>query len=179
MHINILTKALSIFILVFSTANLAVAYNSIRKAGDNLQIALPLTAAGLTLYNNDTDGAIELSKSLATTVGITDILKYSINEKRPNGGDFSFPSGHTSISFSSAEFMRQRYGHNVGVPAYLLATFVGYSRIESKQHYPHDVLAGAFIGIISSHLFTTPFQKFQVTLTGDTQNINVTMVRYF
>ena len=75
--------------------------------------------------------------------------------------------------------MQQRYGNNFGTPAYLMETFVGYSRIESKEHYPHDVLAGALIGMISSHLFTTPFQQFQLNLTGDAKNINFTMVRYF
>ena len=50
--------------------------------------------------------------------------------------------------------MRERYGWGYGVPAYALASFVGYSRVESRQHYAPDVIAGAAIGILSSCLFT-------------------------
>ena len=45
--------------------------------------------------------------------------KYSLDERRPNGGKESFPSGHTSISFSAAEFMRKGYGWEYGVPGCL------------------------------------------------------------
>jgi len=85
-------------------------------------------------------------------------LQYTIDEKRPNGEPHSFPSGHTSISFASAEFVRNRYGWKYGLPAYVLASFVAYSRVEAKQHYIHDVLAGAAIGIVSSYLFTRPYE---------------------
>jgi membrane-associated phospholipid phosphatase len=54
--------------------------------------------------------------------------------------------------------MRKRYGWEYGIPAYVAATFVAYSRVESKQHYTHDVIAGAAIGIGSSYLFTRPYK---------------------
>src|SRR5437867_3085874 len=86
------------------------AADTIETAGDILQFVLPATAAGLTLGYRDGQGALQLGESLAVTLGATYALKYTVDEQRPNGGSHSFPSGHTSVSFSAAEFMRERYG---------------------------------------------------------------------
>jgi membrane-associated phospholipid phosphatase len=40
------------------------------------------------------------------------------------------------------------------VPAYAVATFVAYSRVESKRHWTSDVIAGGAIGIASNLVFT-------------------------
>src|SRR5438876_165793 len=98
------------------------AADGIQTAGDVLQFVLPATAGGLTLGYRDGQGALQLGESLAVTLGVTYALKYSIDERRPNGGSQSFPSGHTSISFAAAEFMRKRYGWEYGVPAYGVAS---------------------------------------------------------
>jgi membrane-associated phospholipid phosphatase len=140
------------------------AADSIETAGDVFAVALPAAAAGLTLGFRDAPGAWQLGKSIPLTLGVTYGLKYSIDEKRPNGNNQSFPSAHTSISFASAEFVRKRYGWEFGIPAYAAATFVAYSRVESKQHYTRDVIAGAAIGIGSSYLFTRPYKGWHVQL---------------
>src|SRR4051794_36238822 len=98
------------FVFLASAGLTALGSDAIQTSGDIIQIVLPVTAAGMTLYNHDSDGAFQFAKSAALTVGITYALKYGVDEKRPNGGGQSFPSGHSSISFSSAEFMRKRYG---------------------------------------------------------------------
>jgi membrane-associated phospholipid phosphatase len=150
-------------ILLCLTARVtASASDSVATAGDILQYVLPATAAGLTLAYRDGQGALQFGESAAVTLGVTYGLKYTVNETRPNGGHQSFPSGHTSISFSSAEFMRKRYGWEYGVPAYALASFVAYSRVEAGQHHPHDVVAGAAIGIVSSYIFTRPYKGWHV-----------------
>ena len=41
------------------------------------------------------------------------------------------------------------YGKKIGIPAYIVATLVGVSRIENGSHFPSDVVFGATIGIIS------------------------------
>src|SRR5216683_3286596 len=145
------------------------AADGIQTAGDVLQFVLPATAGGLTLGYHDGQGALQLGESLAVTLGVTYALKYTIDERRPNGGSQSFPSGHTSISFSSAEFMRKRYGWEYGVPAYAAASFVAYSRVESGEHHPHDVVAGAGIGILSSYIFTRPYKGWTASVEGDTK----------
>jgi membrane-associated phospholipid phosphatase len=79
----------------------------------------------------------------------TSILKYSVQRTRPDESNrLSFPSGHTSTAFSLATVANQHYGWKVGVPAYLLASGIGLSRIEKDKHYLSDVLAGATLGVI-------------------------------
>ena len=151
--------------------------DAIRSAGDILQYALPGAAAGLTLGNWDGTGALEFGESAVLTLGATYALKYSVDERRPNGGRQSFPSGHTSISFAAAEFMRKRYGLEYGIPAYGLASFVAYSRVESNEHYAHDVIAGAGIGILSSYIFTKPYKGWQVEIDADTRHWGFRLTR--
>jgi membrane-associated phospholipid phosphatase len=130
------------------------ASDGVRKTGDVFQYLLPATAAGLTIGFKDREGALQFGKAALLTGGLTLLLKLTIDERRPDGGRQSFPSGHTSISFVSAEFLRRRYGWKIALPVYAAAVFVGYSRVESKRHYVHDVVAGAAIGMGSSWLFT-------------------------
>ena len=161
---DILRTIILLFVILnFIAAGVDVrADDGIETAGNILTIALPVAAAGLTLGLWDGQGALELGESAALTLGISYGLKYTIDETRPNGESYSFPSNHTSISFASAEFIRKRYGWEYGIPAYIAATFVGYSRVESKEHYTHDVIAGAAIGIGSSYLFTQPYKGWQI-----------------
>ena len=153
------------------------ASDGIETAGDILSFLLPAAAAGLTVGFMDTEGMLQFGESAALTLGVSYGLKYTINEKRPNGGDYSFPSNHTSISFASAEFMRKRYGWEYGIPAYIAAAFVGYSRVESNQHYTHDVIAGAVIGIGSSYLFTQPYKGWQIGLDIDHEYYGIILSR--
>jgi len=168
--------------MVFFLATIAPsvrASDAIASAGDILQIALPITAAGLTLAYWDGKGAIEFGESASVTLGVTYALKYGVNETRPDGGHQSFPSAHTSISFSAAEFMRKRYGWGYGVPAYALASFVAYSRVEAREHYPHDVIAGAAIGIVSSYIFTRPYKGWRVQADADGRYWGIRLSRNF
>jgi len=146
--------------LLFSNA--AFASDAVERAGDILQVVLPASGAGIALALNDRDGLTQLAKSGALMLALTFGMKYTIPATRPDGGDHSFPSGHTSITFSSAEFIRERYGWNYGIPAYVAASFTGYSRVESKRHYSRDVIAGAVIGIGSSLLFTEPYKDWHI-----------------
>ena len=131
----------------------------IERAGDILELAMPLTAYGMTFVFDDYEGRRNFSKSFLSTMGTTYALKYSIQDERPDGGGQSFVSGHTSVAFSSAAFIQRRYGWKYGIPAYLCASFVGWSRVQSGKHYTDDVLRGAAIGILSSYIFTRPYNK--------------------
>jgi membrane-associated phospholipid phosphatase len=145
----------------------ARAGDAIQSAGDALQLALPAAAGGMTLWYRDWPGTLQFGASAGVTLGVTYLLKYTVNETRPNGGSQSFPSAHTSISFSAAEFMRKRYGWEYGIPAYAAASFVAYSRVEANEHHPRDVIAGAGIGIISSYIFAKPYKGWQVQADAD------------
>jgi membrane-associated phospholipid phosphatase len=151
--------------------------DGIETAGDILQLVLPVSAAGLSLGLQDYRGTLQFAESFALTEGVTYGLKYTVNEPRPNGGSHSFPSAHTSVSFSAAEFLRKRYGWEYGIPAYAAASFVAYSRVESQEHYPHDVIAGAGIGILSSYIFTRPYKGWYVKAQGYGKSIELTVSR--
>jgi membrane-associated phospholipid phosphatase len=168
---------LAFFSFYLTTDVGARAADNIETAGDILQYVLPATAGGLTLGYQDYKGTLQFGESAALTLGATYGLKYAVNERRPNGGSGSFPSAHASISFSAAEFMRKRYGWEYGVPAYAAASFVAYSRVEAREHYPHDVIAGAAIGIASSYLFTRPYKGWHIQAEGDARYIGIRLCR--
>jgi membrane-associated phospholipid phosphatase len=136
--------------------------DGLTNTGDVMAYVLPATALGLTAYYKDSAGAWQLGQSAAIGMATTFALKYTVNARRPNGDPHSFPSGHATITFSSAEFLRIRYGWKLGLPAYLFASFVGYSRVHANVHYYCDVFAGAAIGIASSYLMTTSFKGWAI-----------------
>ena len=75
-------------------------------------------------------------------------IKYVVGRERPDKSNKrSFPSGHTSNSFLTATVAQEIYGSTVGVPAYLMATLSGLSRIQDNKHYLSDVIFGATLGI--------------------------------
>lgn len=135
------------------------AEDSIELAGDVLQFVLPAAAYGMTFGFQDPEGRIQYTKSLALSTAVTWGLKLSVDRERPNGGSYSMPSGHASVAFSGASFIQRRYGWEYGIPAYMAATFVAFSRVHSDDHFVEDVAVGAFIGIISTYLFTDPYER--------------------
>jgi membrane-associated phospholipid phosphatase len=142
----------------------AHASDTVETAGDIVQVAVPATALALTFLLDDPEGRRPLALSFATTMALTYGLKYAIDRDRPEEGSKSFPSGHTSAAFSGASFIQRRYGWNLGIPAYIAASFVGWTRVHVDVHYVDDALAGAAIGIVSTYLFTEPIAgKFHLT----------------
>jgi membrane-associated phospholipid phosphatase len=136
------------------------------KTATVLQIMIPSIAYGTTRYFDDEEGQIQFYKSFGTNIGVTYGLKYGVKRERPNREDnYSFPSGHTSATFQSASFIHKRYGLKYALPAYIGATFVGWSRVYSEQHYTHDVVAGAVIGSGFSYYFTTPYKYRDINVT--------------
>ncbi len=173
-------KSLSLivsFVCLLSLVQQAKAASDIEVAGDILQILIPSTAYGTTLYLHDEKGETQMYQSFFTTFGITQGLKYGINRKRPNGGNHSFPSGHTSAAFQGAAFIHQRYGLKPAIPAYVGAAFVGYSRIYADKHFGSDVLAGALIGTLSSFYFTKPYQGFHISPTANNDDYGLQIAK--
>ncbi|MCC6234856.1 MAG: phosphatase PAP2 family protein [Verrucomicrobiales bacterium] len=174
-------RTLLVAALTISVCSPSHGGDAIEASGDILQFVLPTVALGATIIHRDDrdgrrwdrKGTLQLGEGLATAMGVTFALKYALDTDRPNGGHHSMPSGHTSISFASAEFLRKRYGWEWGIPAYAVASWVGYSRVESDNHYPADVVVGAGIGILSSYIFTRKHKGWNVDVTGDTQSVGL------
>lgn len=142
----------------------------------NKAIAPVMIAAPVGLYigskiDNNAYGensAVLLALSELTTAGVTQGIKYLVKRPRPfrtlNSvylsdtsavkGSYSFPSGHTSASFSMATSLTLSYPDEpvliAGLFTYAAITSLG--RIYSGVHYPSDVLAGMAIGAGSAAL---------------------------
>ncbi len=149
--------------------------NGWNDAGRVGEVALVAAALGKTIAEKDGAGARQFAFNMGSTVAATEVLKRAVGSERPNGrNDRSFPSGHTSISFSAAGHLHARYGWEWGAPALAAAAFVGWSRVEAKQHRWEDVIAGALLGTASAHLFTTPLDaRVKLLPWGDTQGAGV------
>lgn len=148
----------------------------IEDIGHYTQIGLPLSALGVSIIKGDTKGMIQLTKSFVVESVIVIGLKRSINRKRPSGGKYSFPSGHTALSFMSSTYLWKRYGWEYGIPATALAAFVGYSRFGTDEpvHFFSDVVVGAVIGIGSSWIFTKKQESnMEVDIIGDMSYIGL------
>lgn len=136
---------------------------------DILALALPASAYLLTWKEQDRDGAWSLARSLGLSALSTLALNSVIDKDSPNGkSNDAFPSGHATIAFSAAAFIQKRYGWKPGIPAYAVASYVGWLRIDTDDHDFADVAGGAAIGIISSYLLTEPFgDKVQASAWAD------------
>ena len=75
------------------------------------------------------------------------LLKVSVRRERPNGSNYSFPSGHTAASFATASVLETLEGPAFGVPAFLAAGLIGFTRIDHNDHYLSDVIGGAALGL--------------------------------
>ena len=149
----------------------------IKNIGDVLIYIVPSAAFGMTLGAKDYEGMKQLTESGVLGMGIVTTLKYTVHSTRPNGNSQSFPSGHAAITVLSAEFMRKRYGWQYGLPAYVIATYVSYSRVQSKQHYIRDVLTGAAIGFSSSFFITEPNKNWIVQPVVGSSYLGVNLSR--
>ena len=83
----------------------------------------------------------------------------------------SFPSGHTSGSFSAMFALYRWVPKKIGVPALILASLVAISRLYVGVHHPTDVLGGLIIGFICSvwayHLVKLVQKKLEAKKTND------------
>jgi membrane-associated phospholipid phosphatase len=159
-------KLLVIFIIISFCQTIFSQNKTLETSGDVLLFAMPIAALGSTIIVGDGQGTLQFSKGFLLNQTLTIGLKIIVKKQRPNLENYnSFPSGHTSTTFQSASFIQKRYGWKYGIPAYLLAGFTGYGRINAEKHDIYDVLAGAVIGIGSTYLFTTPYQQEHMELT--------------
>ena len=129
--------------------------------------SIPFIIAGLALFYNYRIAVFLLVSQLAVGL-VSRIMKEAWNESRPiiyfkdNFPDInlhqvdgvkihsfhSFPSGHTASAFALfvvlSFFTKNK---SLQFLYFVMALFVGFSRIYLSQHFALDVLVGSFIGI--------------------------------
>ncbi|MFB6294715.1 MAG: phosphatase PAP2 family protein [Candidatus Nanohaloarchaea archaeon] len=126
------------------------------------QAAVSLTALGSVSFTLVAIAGLYLGGERDTAVlatvaaGVTAVVEMAVNAAvarprpaivpvlLPTGSGASFPSGHTALAFMLATVLSRRYGRTA--PLYVLAAFVGVSRVYLGLHYPSDVAAGAVLG---------------------------------
>ena len=132
----------------------------IENVGTGVAIAMPLIAAGISLYKDDRTGLAELTAETILTVGTAYALKNIVREKRPDNSDWhSFPSETTALSASGSSYLWGRYGWRYGLPAFVATQFVSYSRVQAKQHHWYDTLASSAMAAGYGYVITTPFHR--------------------
>ena len=108
-----------------------------------------------------------MSESLATTLAIMQLAKFTTQRRRPDAIDepvdgtrivdqnASFFSGHTALAFSLATsagtiaaLRHERLAPVVFVIGTAAATVTGMLRVAANQHFVTDVLAGALVGSV-------------------------------
>ncbi len=147
------------------------AQDSVENSGDFFAAALPAAALASTLvWKDDQRATLQFAKTMVTSFGVTHLLKRAINKQRPNGGDHAWPSGHTSSAFTGAAVLQIRHGWRVGIPAYLVAGYVGWTRVNADAHDYWDGLGGMIVGIGSAYLFTKPYDQSRVALSFGKQD---------
>ncbi|NIM11039.1 MAG: phosphatase PAP2 family protein [Candidatus Aminicenantes bacterium] len=101
-------------------------------------------------------------KSLLHAIVVSQVLKRLFRRQRPyveNGVDRwfnrgsgydnrAFPSGHTTLAWSTATVIAGMYKDKPAVPiiCYSLATLAGLSRMTENKHWASDVLVGTVLG---------------------------------
>jgi membrane-associated phospholipid phosphatase len=95
-----------------------------------------------------------LVRAQILTQGVTAAIKMSVRRGRPDGTHFSFPSGHSSVTFASATVLQRNFGWKAGAPAYAMAAWVAASRVQMKRHHLSDVIVGATVGILAGRAVT-------------------------
>lgn len=125
-------------------------------------LALGLNAFGLKGAHTLKQSAIIYAITNLTVTAVVFPAKIITNEERPDHSSFrSFPSGHTSAAFASAEFSRLEYKNHpwVGIAGYTMAAATGYLRMYNNKHWFGDVVAGAGVGILSAKFSYWLFEK--------------------
>lgn len=137
------------------------------RADDYLQYVPLATGIGLGLTGVKSRHPLRERLCVAVTTSaitalVVNVTKYSVGEKRPDSErKNSFPSGHTATAFMGAEMVRMEYGNACGIGAYVFATGIAVSRMYNDRHWLNDVIAGAGIGILSTHIsyWLLPYER--------------------
>jgi hypothetical protein len=112
-----------------NTTPLTSTQKNTETLGTGVAVAPPLTAEGVTLYENNTMGFAQLTAETPFTAVTAYAFKNIFHEERPNGSDDqSFPSATSALASSGSSFFWGRYGWEYGLPAFALSQFVSYSR---------------------------------------------------
>ncbi|MDO7875795.1 phosphatase PAP2 family protein [Hymenobacter sp. ASUV-10] len=118
--------------------------------------SLGLSVLGVKGKHSTIGQGVLMGMSYIVTNTIVTQLKNATQVERPDGSNYhSFPSQHTAMAFATATLLHKEYGHRsiwYSVAGYSVATGVATLRLVKNNHWLSDVMAGAGVGIASTHL---------------------------
>jgi len=94
----------------------------------------------------------------------THVLKYTTQRMRPDGEEFSFPSGHAAGTFAAATVLQRHFGLKAALPAYTVATLISTARLQANSHYPTDIIMGAAFGIFAGRSATMELASHRIRM---------------
>jgi membrane-associated phospholipid phosphatase len=97
------------------------------------------------------DAGADLAASFLLASAATWAVKVAVRRRRPGGGPYSFPSGHTAVAFASVPVAWRHGGWRAGLASTALAISTGAARMEDRRHFLSDVLFGAAVGYAAGH----------------------------
>jgi undecaprenyl-diphosphatase len=148
----------------FRTETLTFLMQQITSLGS---IFLALVALWLILKGSNKErlfGIIMVVSVLIEVAIVNGFLKNFIARPRPFNvsdeilpavdilSDYSFPSGHTALAFAMAFVFYRYLPKKYGIPAIIIASFVGLSRVQLGVHYLSDVIGGIIFAYISTRI---------------------------
>lgn len=111
---------------------------------------------GFKPKDNIRNQTIDIVVANSITFAVVGITKNLVRYERPDlSNKFSFPSGHTAISFTTAALLYHQYRDSnlwYASSGFLFATATGILRIANNKHFAPDVITGAGIGLASGLL---------------------------
>jgi len=181
---NACAGALLVASAVLAPANAASTHfgnDNVTKAGDVLRFAIPAVAGGISLYKGDYRGLAQLGISWTLSVGAAYAISHIVREKRPDGSDWhSFPSDSTASAYAGADYLWTRYGWRYGAPAYVLAAFTGYSRVQAKKHHWYDTAASGVLAFGVNYAIVSHYHgNYQLSANSDGNGLGLNFAMKF
>ena len=73
-------------------------------------------------------------------------------------GGYSFPSGHTAVSFCAAAIILS-INKKAGIAAIALASLIAFSRMYLYVHFPTDIIGGILVGVFAAKAVNWLFRR--------------------
>lgn len=118
-----------------------------------LSAQLAVVALGPRPKHSFTDRMLVKATSYTLLYATMPVVRRCVREPRPDGkGQHSFPSFKTANAFMAAEQIRIERGWGWGMGMYAFATGIGALQLYNDRCYINDVVAGASMGILTTHV---------------------------
>lgn len=145
----------------------------ITRLGDAGAIWILLAVALLIIPKNRKSGMVLAAALCVDVILCNGILKNLFGRIRPcdvntsiqllipRPDDFSFPSGHTAVSFTAVAALMMAGKQKLWKPALVLAVLIAFSRLYLYVHYPTDILGGMIVGTVAGTIGYLTVEKLE------------------